>query len=169
MKKLISLLLLTALLLAGCGNEPAAPVETQPETTAATMTVPDFVVYDGDSNEVRLSDFFGKPIVLNFWASWCGPCKSEMPDFQKVYEELGGQVQFIMVNVGEQMSEAAAFIASTGYTFPVYYDVSNNASFTYQISSIPATFFINAKGELVTYQVGMLEESLLRTAIDMIR
>ena len=63
------------------------------------VLAPDFTVYDGAGNEVRLSDYLGKPVVLNFWASWCGPCRMEMPHFQEKQLELEGEVQFLMVNV----------------------------------------------------------------------
>jgi len=173
MKLKLFSLLLAALLLAGCGSDPSAPQTPggEPETTAAAspMAVPDFTVYDKNSEPVKLSDFLGKPVVLNFWASWCGPCKSEMPAFQKVYEELGTDVHFVMVNVGEHMDAANEFLASTDYTFPVYYDVNNDASYAYQISSIPTTFFIDAEGNLVTYQIGAMPESTLRASIDAIR
>ena len=174
MKLKLFSLLLAALLLVACGSEAPAPQSpaTSPETTAAAdtaTTVPDFTVYDGNSQPVKLSDFFGKPIVLNFWASWCGPCKSEMPAFQSAFEKYGDQVQFVMVNVGEHMDEGSAFITSAGYTFPVYYDVNNDASYTYQISSIPASFFLNAKGELVTYHIGTMDESVLLAAIEAIQ
>lgn len=60
---------------------------------------PDFTVYDADGNQVKLHDFIGKPIVLNFWASWCGPCQMEMPDFHEKYLELGDEINFLMVNM----------------------------------------------------------------------
>ena len=168
--KLFSLLLAVSVLLCGCGGKTAAPDTNQPDNASTTpaenpMAVPDFTVYDEDSQPVMLSDFLGKPIVLNFWASWCGPCKQEMPGFQKVYEELGGEVNFVMVDVGEHMDEALAFLKTTDYTFPVYFDVNNSASYAYQVSSIPTTYFIDAEGNLVTYQVGTMEESTLRAAI----
>ena len=143
--------------------------EAIPTETVASNPAPDFTVTDAAGNEVKLSDFRGKGVVLNFWASWCGPCKSEMPAFQKVYEELGTDVHFVMVNVGEHMDAANEFLASTDYTFPVYYDVNNDASYAYQIGSIPTTFFIDAEGNLVTYQIGAMAESTLRASIDAIR
>ena len=146
---------------------PATTEQTEPEKNLA----PDFAVYDGDGNSVNLSDYFGKPIVLNFWASWCGPCKSEMPDFQKVFEELDGQVQFLMVNVTggqETLASAKAFIANSGYTFPVLYDTDGDASVTYGIYSLPTTFFINAEGEAIAHAKGAIDESLLRKGIGMI-
>ncbi|MBQ4347432.1 MAG: TlpA family protein disulfide reductase, partial [Firmicutes bacterium] len=86
---------------------------------------PDFTVYDSEGNAVMLSDFIGKPIVLNFWASWCGPCKMEMPEFNEAYAELGEDIQFLMVNVTtgrETQESASAFIEENGYSFPVFYD-----------------------------------------------
>ena len=172
MKRNIFLLLLAAaLLLAGCGQtaaEPSRPMEAAPQPTAGedAFPMPDFTVYDGNSRPVKLSDYLGKPIVLNFWASWCGPCKSEMPAFQAVYQELGDQVQFLMVDVGEHMDEGSAFIASAGYTFPVLYDVDGNAAYAYQVSAIPTTVFIRATGDIYTHHVGAMQEADLRATIE---
>ncbi len=136
------------------------------------MDAPDFRVYDQQGREVKLSDFEGKPVVLNFWASWCGPCKMEMPDFQKKYEALQGQVHFVMVNltdgVGETVDSAHSFLLSQGYTFPVYYDTTSQAANTYYIQSIPTTFFINAEGKLIAQATGAIDEATLDKGIAMI-
>ena len=153
-------------------TEPAAtevPGQTQPEP----QPVPDFVVYDLEGNEVHLTDFFGKPIVLNFWASWCGPCKSEMPDFNEVYQELGEEVQFLMINMtdgGRETVEIASdFVAQQGYTFPVFYDTVQHAATTYGVYSLPTTLFIDAEGYLVAYAPGAIPQESLLQGIDMIR
>ena len=134
---------------------------------------PDFTVYDRDGNPVKLSDFRGKPVVLNFWASWCGPCKSEMPDFNQTYLEIGDEVQFLMVNLTdgsyETLASATSFIDGKGYSFPVFYDTSSSAANAYSVYSIPATFFIDAEGHLVAHASGAISADTLMQGIDMIR
>lgn len=133
---------------------------------------PDFTVYKQDGTAVKLSDFRGKSVVVNFWASWCGPCKSEMPDFDAKCKEYAGEIEFLMINVTdgdrETVDSASAFIAGQGYTFPVYYDTTLQASMSYGAYSIPATFFIDENGYLVANATGALSESNLQKGIDMI-
>jgi thiol-disulfide isomerase/thioredoxin len=158
-------------------TQPTAPSSTpsDPNVTAPTETLPlapDFVIYDEDGKEVRLSDFFGKPIVLNFWASWCGPCKMEMPDFNEKYLEMGEEIHFLMINMTDGYREtvdiASAFIQAQGYTFPVYYDTAGNASMTYGVYSLPTTFFIDAEGHAIAQAVGAIDAETLQRGIDMI-
>ena len=147
------------------------------ETTAATepqaLPAPDFTVYDADGNEVRLSDFVGKPVVLNFWASWCGPCQGEMPDFQQMYQQYGDEIQFMMVNLTdgsrETVSSASAFVKNKGYTFPVFYDTDLDAATVYGVYSIPITILIDAKGSYVAHAAGAVTADALQMGIDMIK
>ncbi|MDD6679004.1 MAG: TlpA disulfide reductase family protein [Firmicutes bacterium] len=142
--------------------------ETQEQKTPA----PDFVVYDAEGNEVKLSDFLGKPVVLNFWASWCGPCKMEMPEFHEKYLELGDEVQFLMINLTDGAREtvdvAASFIESQEYTFPVLYDTKSSAAAAYGIRSIPTTFFIDADGCAIAQATGAISADTLQRGIDLI-
>ena len=133
---------------------------------------PDFEMVDRDGNRIKLSDMRGKPVVLNFWASWCGPCKSEMPDFEEAYKEYGDDITFMIVNLtdgkNETVDTAQAFIDSQGYTFPVYFDTDSNGAAAYGVSSIPVTYFIDAQGYLVAYGRGALNGETLKSGIDML-
>lgn len=116
------------------------------------------------------SYLFGKPIVLNFWASWCPPCKSEMPHFEAAYL-VNPDIQFLMVNMtsSDNIDDAKAFIAESGYTFPVLFDTTGEAGYIYQATSLPMTMFIDANGALVTYAIGMLSEENLNQGLEMIK
>ena len=131
----------------------------------------DFTVYDKNLDKVELEDSIGKPIVVNFWATWCYYCKVEMPDFEEAYKEHS-DVVFMMVNctdgVQETVDIASGFIAEEGYTFPVYYDIDIDAVQKYEISSYPTTFFIDKNGDVVKKHVGMITPGLLEIYIDMI-
>jgi len=149
------------------------PDRTQPQTSAGDETVdysaPDFTVVDKDGGEHTLSQYVGKPIVLNFWASWCPPCKAEMPHFEEAYKTYP-DVQFMMINVttGDDRAAAEEFIADSGYTFPVFYDIEGTASYIYSTGSLPTTFFIDSDGNLVTYAVGALSAGNLEECIGFI-
>ena len=145
-------------------EEPDATEATQPETIPA----PDFTVLDWDGNEVNFSDYAGKPVVLNFWAHWCGPCQMEMPEFNAKYEELEGEVTFLMVHVGADVDAGKEKVAEGGYTFPVVFDKDSQAAAIYGVSAFPTSFFIDKEGNLQAYYVGAMDANLLQQGIDMI-
>lgn len=140
------------------------------ETDEEIVMAPDFAVYDAEGKQVKLSDFAGKPVVINFWATWCGYCVQEMPAFEKAFGEYGDEVVFMMINVTDGMSEkkedAMAFIEEKGYTFPVYYDTDLSATYAYGAYSLPATGFITESGVFAGGQMGAMSEELLFAYIE---
>ena len=151
-------------------DAPDTPADTTPEQNPNQAL--DFTVQDWEGNMVKLSDFFGTPIVLNFWASWCPPCKAELPDFDDACKKYEGKVTFLMVNMTDNQMEtvevAKDFIKTYGYDIPVYFDVSYEAAMAYGVRSIPQTYFINAEGELVATATGMISAAQLEKGIGMI-
>ncbi len=178
MKKLTAFLLAFIMLLsfascAGEGDNTTAPEEsTAAGSENEKFAAPDFTVYDKKGNKVSLSDMKGTPVVVNFWASWCPPCKAELPDFDETAKEYEGKVVFMMVNltdgIQETEEEAKAFVKSMGYDFPVYYDLDQDAAYTYTITSIPLTCFIDKDGYLVSVVNRMMDKDELERGIAMI-
>ena len=135
------------------------------------IKAPDFAAENTEGETVHLSDLAGKPVVLNFWASWCPPCKSEMPEFDSVYQEMGEEVCFMMVNLtdGDRETRASAmkFIEAQGYEFPVYLDTEQDAVVTYGVTSIPTTYFIDKDGFIAARAVGAIDKETLLEGIRM--
>ena len=151
------------------GAESSSPTDGQEARVKAFA----FTVQDANGNNVSLSDMQGKPVVVNFWASWCGPCKNEMPGFENTYKELGEEIQFMMICIvdgnRETKETGADFIKDSEYTFPVYYDITLEAAIAYDVRSIPATYFVDKEGYLITRAEGGINEKTLQRGIDMIR
>jgi len=132
----------------------------------------DFTVYNTDGYKVNLSDFKGKPVIVNFWATWCGPCKSELPAFENVYKKYGDKIQFMMVNMTDGQRETIQvvndFVSENGYTFPLYYDLDMSAAVEYNVVSIPTTLFIDADGNIVKERKGAVSEGYITENAEMI-
>ena len=150
----------------------AAEVPEGSEAAENDNLAPDFTVYDLEGNAHSLSDFRGKPVIVNFWASWCGPCKREMPDFEEKFREYGEEIQFLMVNLAdgsrETVESAQDFIDGQAYTFPVYFDTDLSGAVAYAVSSVPSTYFIDENGALVAYGKKALSAEKLQAGIDML-
>jgi len=139
----------------------------------AKVMAKDFVVYDEDLNEVKLSDYKGTPVVLNFWASWCPPCKSEMPSFNEMSKKYSkDKVAILMVNLTdgqrETMSTAKQFIKDNNYNMKVLFDNKMNAANSYNISAIPRTIFIDKDGYIVKDDSGAITKEELESQIKLL-
>ena len=160
-------------------TDQPSPSQTETAGDAASETAdeeevvlaPDFTVLDEAGNEVKLSDFIGQPVVLNFWATWCYYCKEEMPDFNEAYA-AHPDVTFLMVNATDGVQEtkemAQAYVAEQGFSFPIYFDTQSSAVSAYSVTGFPVTYFIGKDGSLVAHGRGMLSRENLEQGIAMI-
>lgn len=164
------------------GSESTTAEEASGETAAdARPVIPavDFELEDQYGNIHRLEDYRGKTIFLNFWATWCPPCKAEMPDIQKLYEKSSTEGEDAVIvlgvaapNMGQEGSEEeiAAFMEEKGYTYPVLMDTEGELFASYGITSFPTTFMIDRDGNVFGYVSGMLSadmmDSIVRQTLD---
>ncbi|MDR0875957.1 MAG: TlpA family protein disulfide reductase [Clostridiales Family XIII bacterium] len=154
------------------GDDPGSTAPNAEADAAKELPeAPDFKILDADGNAVSFNDLKGKPIVLNFWASWCPPCIEELPIFDTLSQELEGEVTFVMVDLvseRETIESGKAYIAENKLGFPVYFDVDRDGAATYGITSIPTTYFINADGFIETGVVGGIDRDTLKRGISYI-
>jgi len=116
-----------------------------------------------------LSSYRGKVVILNFWATWCPPCRVEMPSMETLYQRFNAQgLEILAVDIGENASTVQQFIRSAGYTFPVLLDSANRVSSVYGIEAIPTTYIIDREGKIIGRVVGsiMWDNQRVIAAID---
>lgn len=156
-------------------EETTAPAEnttggnTDISDTVQYQKYKDIKLFDKDGNEFMISDFEGKPVILNFWATWCGYCVQEMPDFEDAFKKYGNEIQFLMVNTDDGIAKGERFIDDKGYSFPTCYDLEYRAAITYSISGIPRTIAIDKDGNIRYNRSGMLTADMLESVIEMIK
>ena len=157
MLALIAVILAVILLLPGCDRT----VKEADEEQAATLvkvgdTAPDFVVGMFDGSQVRLSDLRGKGVLLNFWATWCPPCRAEMArvDTDVIERFAGRDFVFLPLSRGEARSDVASFREKNGYDFPMGLDSTKSVFGLYASNYIPRNFLIDREGKIAATSVG---------------
>ena len=137
---ILVMILTSGLLITGCtdGSEPTATVG---------KAAPDFQLQNLDGQSISLNDLKGKPVLVNFWATWCRPCVSEMPYIQEIYDEWSGKGLIVLaINIGDSSSEAEQFLQDHNLSLPVLLDTNKAVAQRYNIRGIPTTFFIDKDG-----------------------
>lgn len=137
-------------------------------------TAPDFQFKGLDGQTVSLSGLKGKPVLLNFWATWCPPCRGEMPYLQQIYNDVGWKERglvILAVNIQEPAAEVSKFMTDNKLSFPVLLDTAGDAARRYNVASIPSTFIIDKDGIIKDSRVGAFSnkaqtDSMLRDALD---
>ncbi len=159
--------LLLALLLAGCAVAAPPALEPYP-TSIATFPViptvtpgplPDVTLPTLDGAEGSLEEWRGTPVLLNFWATWCYPCRTEMPALATVHQQ--GEVVVVGVNLRESAAEAQGFVSEFGIPFPILLDKAGTLSDQLGVIGLPTTFFINREGQIVGSHIGPLSAEML--------
>jgi thiol-disulfide isomerase/thioredoxin len=142
------ILVLTLIVYAGCAGGSTSDL-------SIGNKAPDFELYDLDGDVHQLSDYKGTPVFLNFWATWCGPCRGEMPHLEEVYEEWkDNDLTFFAVNIGESSTDVVSFLEYYGFNMPVLLDSAKTVSRKYGVSGIPTTYFIDEDGIIQNKVVG---------------
>ncbi|MFC2052094.1 TlpA family protein disulfide reductase [Chloroflexota bacterium] len=150
---LLALVLTTALLITSCFSAVAPEGNAQSPDTG--NLAPDFQLSNLEGQAISLSDFRGRPVLINFWASWCGPCRAEMPYIQQIFEKWSDRGLVILaIDIGESRSTVEDFMQSYGLSFPALLDMNKTVSAEYNIRFIPTTFLIDKDGIIKAVKIG---------------
>ncbi|NKF08454.1 TlpA family protein disulfide reductase [Clostridium gasigenes] len=160
----------------GNSNNISLPVETDDnkidmensQTTTKEKAI-DFKLKDLNGKDVSLNDFKGKNVLLNFWATWCPPCKAEMPDIEKLYQEnKNSDLVILAVNLGEDKQTVKSFIEKNKYNFDILLDSDQDVAIKYNIVSIPTSFFIDKEGNIVSKKIGAMTLEEMKSYINLL-
>lgn len=140
----------------------ASPLVDRTNRPAASFSLPDL---RSPTRSLTLSDFRGKDLVVNFWASWCYPCRTEMPLLESAYRTAHGRVQFIGIDSGDQRGAAVDFSEKEHVSYPLAFDPKEQMASSYGIFGLPITVFVSRQGRVLGRLIGQLKASTLRAAL----
>ncbi len=152
-------------------NQPTASVEilvAQEEEPQNKPAAPEFTLTDLDGNSVSLSDYAGTPVLVNFWATWCPPCRSELPLIQAYQDKYEGDFVVLALSGGETAQDVQSFIDANGYTFVVLLDSDYAVAEQYGVRGFPTSFFIDADGAIQQTHIGELTEVMIIAYLEQI-
>ena len=144
-------------------DRPGPPVAPGGGQQAPSFRLPDLA---DPSRTISLEDFRGRPLVLNFWASWCAPCRKELPDFQKVHEKVGDRVAFLGIDHQDVRDDALELLRRVRVDYPSAYDPEGKTAVSLGVLGMPSTLFIAPDGRVVGRQTGPMEAERLAETID---
>lgn len=161
----VLLLLVAAGTFAAVSYRPGAP--TDPLVDRSFRPAPGFSLPDlgAPSRSVSLEDLLGKGLVLNFWGSWCGPCRTEMPLLESAYRSYRGRLTFVGIDCDDTRSAALAFLAHVHVTYEALFDPQETVASSYGLYGLPTTVFISRDGKMLGRHVGQLDASTLEAAL----
>lgn len=149
-------------------ESPASDNQTR-SGAAVNRPAPDFTLTDLDGKQVSLTHFSGRPVVLNFWATWCTPCEVEIPHLIEAYEREQGEVVFLAISLDEPKGIVRRFAEANAMPFTILLDGGGKVASNYRVRSIPTTFFISREGEVVARYVGQMSPHRIEEGLSRIR
>ena len=141
---------------------------TSPYKFTAGAPAPEFSLQSLDGRMVSLNDFRGKSVVVNFWATWCPPCRSEMPDMEQIARERADDVVVLAVNVQEAREPVRRFVDQYGLTFPIVLDTSGDVTQSFGVQSLPTSFFVDREGRVAAFNMGALNKSAIARKLELV-
>lgn len=178
MKKIILVILVVGMVgwavyefIGGSSEEDAIIEQNESEDVglAEGQTAPDFLLETLEGDEARLSEFRGQPVIINFWATWCPPCRAEMPDFQELYETEDVEILAVNLTESEQSEQGIEdFIDELGLTFPIPMDVESDVSEMYEVQAYPTSYIVDSEGKVQFVARGAINYDIMQSELSKI-